>query len=157
MSDKIRNLKKAITKLSVELGREPTNFELSQYMNLNEKQIINIKKSCSQEPISLETPVADDLMLLDYIADEDINLPDIKVSNDLLSEDVVNILLKNLSLREKRILIMRFGLMGQTPMTLEEVGKQLGFSKERIRQLECEILKKFRNSKNVTSLKEYLS
>ena len=157
MSDKIRNLKKAITKLSVELGREPSDFELAKYLKFTEKQILNIKKSYHQEPVSLEIPVAEDLMLVDYIADNADNSPDYKVVNALLSEDVVNVLLKNLSVREKRILIMRFGLMGHNPMTLEEVGKELGFSKERIRQLESEILKKFRTANNVTSLKEYLS
>ena len=157
MSDKIRNLKKAITKLSVELGREPSDFELAEYLKFTEKQILNIKKSYHQEPVSLEIPVAEDLMLVDYIADNADNSPDYKVVNALLSEDVVNVLLKNLSVREKRILIMRFGLMGHNPMTLEEVGKELGFSKERIRQLESEILKKFRTANNVTSLKEYLS
>ncbi len=157
MADKIRNLKKAITKLSVENGKEPTDEELAEYMNMSEKQIRIIKKSCTQEPVSLETPIADDLMLYDYIADDTTHTPENNTAEIMLNEDVANILLEMLDKREKNIITMRFGLAGHKPMTLEEVGKELGFSKERIRQLEAEVLKKFRQTDNIAFFKDYLN
>ena len=157
MTDKIRNYKKALIKLSIEYGREPNDEEIANYMKFSQKQINMIKKSCIQEPVSLETPVADDLMLSDYIADEVKNSPDNIAAQIMLGEDVLKVLSEKLDKREKTIIILRFGLMGHNPMTLEEVGKELGFSKERIRQLEAEIMKKIRQCDKVAHLKDYLN
>ena len=156
MGDKIRTLKKAIVKLSVDLGREPDNKELADYLKTTVKKIELIKNSIIKEPVSFETPVAQDLSLEDYIADTIQNEPcylaekfdfkkDIKKSLGILSD------------RERFIILNRFGLENRKNMTLEQFGKILGFSKERIRQIEMESLKKLRKSPSVQYLKEYLA
>ena len=84
MSDKIRTLKKALVKLHVELGREPVDEELADYLKLDVKKIKSIKKAMIKEPVSLDTPVAQDLCLEDYIKDDFKRLPDIKTEKEFL-------------------------------------------------------------------------
>ena len=156
MSDKIRNLKKAILQLSVSFGREPNNLELAQFMKTSEKKIEQIKASMIKEPISLFTPVAEDLCIEDYIKDSENNAPELKTENKFLNKYIEN-LMKILSERERFIVLNRFGLNGRTPKTLEELGKILGFSKERIRQIEGEARRKMRNQKDSEDLKEYIA
>lgn len=157
MIDKIRNYKKALIKLTVELNREPTTDELSEYLNLTHRQIGMVKKSIVQEPVSLETPVAEDLMLYDYIADDENFSPDNLANRKMRFDDIIKSLLSKLNEREKKIIVLRFGLFGEKARTLKEVGDILGLSKERIRQLEGEILSRFRLDKKITWLKEYLN
>ncbi len=156
MSDKIRMLKKAIVKLSVDEGREPTDCELSDYLKMDEKKIKTIKKAMIKEPVSLDTPVAQDLCLEDYIADCESKMPEVNTEKEFLNKDIIGIL-DILNRKERFILINRFGLGGRKTKTLEELGKILGFSKERIRQIECEALKKLRRSQEAKSLKDYLT
>ncbi len=155
MSDKIRHLKKAIIKLSVAYGREPSDLELAIYLKTDEKKIKQIKNSIIKEPVSLFTPVAQDLCIEDYIKDETINTPEKTVESDLLKEDIKKIM-KVLSERERFIIKNRFGLNGAYQKTLEELGKILGFSKERIRQIENEALRKMRKIKKIEKLRSYL-
>ena len=156
MSDKIRMLKKAIVKLSVDSGREPTDCELGDYLKMDEKKIKAIKKAMIKEPVSLDTPVAQDLCLEDYIADCESKMPEVNTEKEFLNKDIIGIL-DILNRKERFILINRFGLGGRKTKTLEELGKILGFSKERIRQIECEALKKLRRSQEAKSLKDYLT
>ena len=156
MSDKIRMLKKAMVKLSVDSGREPTDCELGDYLKMDEKKIKSIKKAMIKEPVSLDTPVAQDLCLEDYIADCESKMPEINTEKEFLNKDIIGIL-DILNQKERFILINRFGLGGRKTKTLEELGKILGFSKERIRQIECEALKKLRRSQEAKSLKDYLT
>ena len=156
MSDKIRTLKKALVKLHVELGREPVDEELADYLKLDVKKIKSIKKAMIKEPVSLDTPVAQDLCLEDYIKDDFKRLPDIKTEKEFLNRDIIKAL-DILSEKERFIIINRFGLCGRNTKTLEELGKRLGFSKERIRQIEGEALKKLRKSKDTSELKNYLT
>lgn len=156
MSDKIRMLKKAMVKLNVDSGREPTDCELSDYLKMDEKKIKAIKKAMIKEPVSLDTPVAQDLCLEDYIADCESKMPEINTEKEFLNKDIIGIL-DILNQKERFILINRFGLGGRKTKTLEELGKILGFSKERIRQIECEALKKLRRSQEAKSLKDYLT
>ena len=156
MSDKIRLLKKAILRLSVSLGREPDDFELSEYLKMDEKKIKQIKKAMIKEPISLHTPVAQDLCIEDYIKDDDNTTPDCKAEIKLLRENIKD-LLNILTEREKYIITHRFALEGNSQKTLEELGKKLGFSKERIRQIEGEAIRKLRKNSNIEELKNYLS
>ena len=156
MSDKIRALKRAIVKLSVDLGREPDDNELADYLKMDIKKVQTAKKAMIKEPVSLDTPVAQDLCLEDYIKDDIGKMPDIKTEKEFLYKDILKAL-DILSEKERFILINRFGISGRKTKTLEELGKILGFSKERIRQIEGEALKKLRKAKETAEIKNYLS
>ena len=156
MSDKIRMLKKAIVKLSVQKGSEPTDEELSDYLKIDVKKVKSIKRAMIKEPVSLDTPVAQDLCLEDYISDDENKLPEISTEKEFLNKDIISIL-DILNQKERFIILNRFGLGERKTKTLEELGKILGFSKERIRQIENEALKKLRRSQEAKSLKDYLS
>lgn len=156
MSDKIRNLKRAILYLSVSLGHEPDNLELAQFLKVEEKKIRRIKSAMIKEPISIYTPVAQDLCVEDYIKDDIKHSPDYETEKDLMNEDVTK-LLNILNKRERFIILHRFGLGGRTQRTLEDLGNILGFSKERIRQIEGEAIKKLRKNCNGEELKNYLA
>ena len=156
MSDKIRTLKRAIVKLSVDLGREPDDEELADYLKMDIKKVKSTKKAMIKEPVSLDTPVAQDLCLEDYIKDDMGKMPDVKIEKEFLHKDIIKAL-DILSEKERFILINRFGLLGRKTKTLEELGKTLGFSKERIRQIEGEALKKLRKADKICELKNYLS
>ena len=156
MSDKIRTLKKAIVKLSVQKGSEPTDEELSDYLKIDVKKVKSIKRAMIKEPVSLDTPVAQDLCLEDYISDDENKLPEISTEKEFLNKDIISIL-DILNQKERFIILNRFGLGERKTKTLEELGRILGFSKERIRQIENEALKKLRRSQEAKSLKDYLS
>lgn len=155
MGDKIRRLKKAIAKLSVDLGREPNDDELAKYLKLTVKKIKMIKQAIIKEPISFETPVADDLSIQDYIADDIHNLPGEKIEKLDFKKDIYSSL-NILGKKERFIILNRFGLNNRKVMTLEELGRILGFSKERVRQIEMEGLRKLRKTEETQYLKEYL-
>ncbi len=155
MGDKIRNLKRAIVKLSVDLGREPNDEELAKHLKTTVKKIKLIKESIIKEPVSFDTPVAQDLSLEDYISDTVENAPNQRVEKIDFKKDVYSSL-NLLSERERFIILNRFGLNNRKVRTLEELGKILGFSKERIRQIEMEGLKKLRKSEETQFLREYL-
>ncbi|MBR3605078.1 MAG: sigma-70 family RNA polymerase sigma factor [Candidatus Gastranaerophilales bacterium] len=156
MGDKIRNLKKATVKLSADLGREPNEQELAKYLKTTEKKIRMIKDAIIKEPISFDTPVAQDLSLEDYIADSVESLPNQRIERIDFKKDVFSSL-NLLNERERFIILNRFGLKGRKAKTLEELGNILGFSKERIRQIEMEGLRKLRKSEQTQYLKEYLA
>jgi len=156
MGDKIRNLKKALVKLNVELGREPTNEELANYLKTTPKKIKLIKSSIIKEPVSFTTPIAQDLTLEDYIQDTLQGTPNEKIEKIDFKKDV-NKALSILTPREKFIILNRFGLDNRNTKTLEELGNVLGFSKERIRQIEMESIRKLRKSQDTQFLKEYLA
>ena len=155
MADKIRKYKKIYTMLSFELGREPTESEMAKKMNLPMKKISSIKKSIIKEPISLETPVTEDLNIGDYVQDKSHKSPETQVRNKILKGSIKH-LLSTLSEREKKIVTCRFGIDGQTPMTLEQLGNELGYSKERIRQLEDTALSKIREKESLKHFKDFL-
>ena len=155
MADKIRKYKKVYTMLSFELGREPTDVEVAERMGLTYKKLSAIRKSIIKEPISLETPVTDDLNVGDYIQDKSSNLPEVQAKNRTLKGSIEH-LLSTLNERERKILNCRFGINGQTPMTLEQLGQEMGYSKERIRQLEDIALAKIRERKELQHFKDYI-
>ncbi|MBR1907968.1 sigma-70 family RNA polymerase sigma factor [bacterium] len=155
MNDKIRKYKKAYTDLSLKNGKEPTDKEIAEALKINVKRIDTIKKSIIKEPISLDTPVTEDLSIQDYISDKSYKSPDAQTEKNGLKSEMGK-LLKYLDSREQSIIICRFGLNGEKPKTLEELGQMLGFSKERIRQIENEALEKLRKNNNLSQLKDYL-
>lgn len=155
MADKIRKYKKVYTTLSFELGREPTDNEICEKLGLTIKNIQAIKKAIIKEPISLETPVTEDLCIGDYIEDRSYNSPDTHAKNNAMKGSIEN-LLKTLNDREREIINCRFGINGNTPMTLEQLGNNMGYSKERIRQLEDIALKKIRQVKELKHFRDFI-
>lgn len=155
MTDKIRRYKRAYTTLSFELGREPTDLEIAQRLEITPKQLLTIKKSIIKEPISLETPVTEDLNIGDYIEDKSYRSPEAQTKNNALKGSVED-LLASLSEREKKILTYRFGINGETPRTLEQLGEIMGYSKERIRQLEDSALTKIRQQKELSHFRDFI-
>ena len=156
MTDKIRKYKQVVRKLHLDYGREPTSKEICEKLGLSTKKLEKIKNAILKEPISLDTPIAEDLVLEDYVADVSYKAPDIVTQSAFMYQNVMSVL-EHLSNREKTILINRFGLNGCKKQTLEEIGKKMGFSKERIRQIESIAIKKLKEKEDIAYLKEYLN
>ncbi len=154
MSDKIRKYKRAYSELNFMLGREPKDEEIALKLGLTVKNITAIKRALIKEPISLETPVTDDLCVGDYIEDKSYNSPDTHAKNKSLEANVSS-LLDTLTERERKIINCRFGINGEKTLTLEQLGKKLGYSKERIRQLEDLAIKKMRDQ-NISHFKDFI-
>ena len=155
MTDKIRKYKRMFTTLSFELGREPTDFEISQRLGMTLKQISVIKRAIIKEPISLETPVTDDLNIGDYIEDKSYHSPEVQTKNNVLKGSIKE-LLSTLPEREKKIVCCRFGINGEVPRTLEQLGEIMGYSKERIRQLEDSAITKIRQKKELEHFRDFI-
>lgn len=155
MADKIRNYKRTKTYLDKKLGREATIEEIAVEMRISLKKINNIISAMQKDSVSLETPITDNLTLSDYLEDENSEYPENNVQKYFLEKDVQKVL-KELSNREQKILTDRFGINGENPKTLKQIGEETGFSKERIRQIENFALLKIRQSKHKKRLKEYL-
>ena len=155
MTDKIRKYKKMYTTLSFELGREPTDLEVAERLGVTLKQLITVKKSIIKEPLSLETPVTDDLNIGDYIEDKSYRSPEVQTKNNALKGSIEN-LLSTLPEREKKIISCRFGINGEQPRTLEQLGEIMGYSKERIRQLEDSALSKIRERKELQHFRDFI-
>lgn len=155
MTDKIRKYKRMFTTLSFELGHEPTDFEISQRLGMTLKQISVIKRAIIKEPISLETPVTDDLNIGDYIEDKSYHSPEVQTKNNVLKGSIKE-LLSTLPEREKKIVCCRFGINGEVPRTLEQLGEIMGYSKERIRQLEDSAITKIRQKKELEHFRDFI-
>jgi len=142
--------------LTQELGRDPSNVELAEYMNISEEKIKEIIK-ISQDTASLDGTVDEDSItrLSDLIRDESIAEPFENVFT-LTLQDTLGAVLQQLSEREMRILQLRFGLGGEGPLTLEETGKMLGITRERVRQIQEKAITKLRSLKMIRELREYV-
>ncbi|MEO1784370.1 RNA polymerase sigma factor RpoD [Thermodesulfobium sp. 4217-1] len=156
MVETINKYKKAIRNLSQQLSRKPTDEEIAEKMEVNIEKIHEIKR-ISQEPISIETPVGkdEDSHLGDFIADESISSPMEAVTYHLLKEDLEDVI-KDLQPRERDVVRLRFGLVDGHSRTLEEVGKEFGVTRERIRQIEAKALRKLRHPSRSRKLRDYL-
>jgi RNA polymerase primary sigma factor len=142
--------------LTQEFGRDPSNEELADYMNLSEDKIKEILK-ISQETASLDGTVDEESVtrLSDLIRDDTIAEPFEDVFS-LTLQDTLGSVLQQLSEREMRILQLRFGLGGEGPLTLEETGKMLGITRERVRQIQEKAIAKLRGLKMIRELKEFV-
>lgn len=156
MVETINKLIRVSRKLMQDLGREPTPDEIADEMEITPDKVREILK-ISQKTTSLETPIGDDddSYLGDFIADENQLTPYEATSKRLLKENI-NEVLQALSDREARVLKMRFGLEGQRPMTLEEVGRKFGVTRERIRQIEAKALRKLKHPSRRKKLQDFL-
>ncbi len=155
MIDKIKVYKKTYLELFNKLDREPTDEEISCKLKISIKKVKCIKNAIFSAPVSLETPVTEDLSIEDFIVDTTYHSPETVTEKDCLCRDIEN-LFNNLDNREKKILAHRFEINDNKYMTLEELGLELGFSKERIRQLESKAIQKLRKQENVMAYKDYL-
>ena len=156
MIDKIKSYKRLYSKLFMELDREPSDEELCEHLKISKKKLSGIKKAVFNEPISLETPVTDDLNLTDFIEDTSYHSPDSYVEKDCMSADIIR-LFDNLDNREKKIISHRFEINNSKYMTLEQLGSEMGFSKERIRQLESKALQKLREKEEIKHYRDYIA
>lgn len=157
MVETINKLMRTSRRLMQDLGREPTPEEIGEKMELEPEKVREILK-ISQNTTSLETPVGDgedDSTLGDFIADDKQDSPYDTTSKQMLSENVEEVL-KALSDREAKVLRMRFGLAGNRTMTLEEVGKEFGVTRERIRQIEAKALRKLKHPSKRKKLQDFL-
>jgi RNA polymerase primary sigma factor len=156
MAEMLNKINKEKRRYVQKHGREPSYAELSVIVGLDEKKIKNIIK-ISKEPISLETPVgdSDDASLKDLIENENETSPaDIVTGSNL--KDRVREILKTLTPREEKVLKMRFGIDVASEHTLEEVGKDFGVTRERIRQIEVKALRKLRHPSRSGTLQGFL-
>src|SRR6056297_1652921 len=156
MVETINKLIRVSRQLLQEKGREPTPEEIGEEMDLTADKVREIMK-IAQEPVSLETPIGEeeDSHLGDFIEDEDAPAPASAASYMLLKEQLDDVL-DTLTDREKRVLELRFGIEDGRPRTLEEVGKEFGVTRERIRQIEAKALRKLRHPSRSKKLKDYL-
>ncbi|MGN0673676.1 MAG: RNA polymerase sigma factor RpoD [Anaerovoracaceae bacterium] len=156
MVETINKLIRISRQLLQELGREPTAEEIAKEMGISVEKVREIKK-ISQDPVSLETPIGEeeDSHLGDFIPDEDIPSPVEAAAYSMLQKQLREVL-DTLSEREKKVLILRFGLDDGRPRTLEEVGKEFNVTRERIRQIEAKALRKLRHPSRSKKLRDYL-
>lgn len=156
MVETINKLIRISRQLLQEYGREPTSEEIAKEMGITVEKVREIKK-ISQDPVSLETPIGEeeDSHLGDFIPDEDIPSPVDAAAYSMLQKQLREVL-ETLSDREKKVLILRFGLDDGRPRTLEEVGKEFSVTRERIRQIEAKALRKLRHPSRSKKLKDYL-
>ncbi|MBE5816432.1 MAG: RNA polymerase sigma factor RpoD [Clostridiales bacterium] len=138
------------------LGRQPTSDELAEAMHMSPDKVRDILK-VAQEPSSLEMPIGEeeDSHLGDFIPDEEVMSPSEAASYNLLREQIMDVL-ETLTDREKKVLMLRFGLIDGRPRTLEEVGKTFDVTRERIRQIEAKALRKLRHPSRSKKLRDFL-
>lgn len=158
MTNLINGIKKASRELTPVLHREPTIQEIADKIGVDKKKVQEAQQYIISVS-SLDVPVSGDkeeVTLESFIADDDAVDPIEKCERDDMSK-AINAVLSTLSKREAEILSLRFGLNGNQPLTLEEVGKQYNLTKERIRQIETKALQKLRNPSRSKLLTDYLS
>jgi RNA polymerase primary sigma factor len=155
MNERISRYNRAVMQLSQELGREPTVVEISGIMEVSPEKVEEIK-SAVRFPISLEKPVGDDedSLLGDFIEDGSHDLEELATKS--LLKDSIEEALSKLTEREAGIIRLRYGLSGRRPQTLEEVGGHFGLTRERIRQIEIEALRKLRHPSVMRKIKDYV-
>ncbi len=156
MVETINKLIRVSRQLLQELGREPQPEEIAREMDTTVERVREIMK-IAQEPVSLETPIGEeeDSHLGDFIEDHDAPAPADAASFTLLREQLDEVL-ETLTLREKKVLELRFGLEDGRSRTLEEVGQHFGVTRERIRQIEAKALRKLRHPSRSKRLKDFL-
>ncbi len=156
MVETINKLIRIQRQLLQDLGREPLPEEIAKEMDLTPDKVREILK-VSQEPVSLETPIGEeeDSHLGDFIEDSDAVVP-VDAASFILLQEQLDSVLHTLSDREKKVIQLRFGLTDGHPRTLEEVGREFGVTRERIRQIESKTLSKLRHPSRSQKLRDYL-
>ena len=157
MVETINKLTRIQRQLVQDLGRDPMPEEIAEKMeNISAEKVREIQK-IALDPVSLETPIGeeDDSHLGDFIEDKDTLSPDDYTNNQLL-KDEINAVLQGLTEREEKVLRLRFGLLDGRTRTLEEVGKEFNVTRERIRQIEANALRKLKNPNRCKRLRDFV-
>ena len=156
MVETINKMARIQRQLHQDLGREATPEEIADEMGLSPERVAEIQR-IAQEPVSLQSPIGEeDSDLGDFIEDADAVVP-MEAAAFIMLQDQLEQVLDNLSIREQRIIQLRFGLTDGHPRTLEEVGREFGVTRERIRQIESKTLAKLRHPSRAQMLREYLA
>jgi RNA polymerase primary sigma factor len=152
--EKLNKIGRAERKLVTELGREPTADEIAEVTGIDPEEVDSIKRS-AQAPVSLEKPVGDEeeSEFGQFIADERAESPYERAA-EILTKEALREALENLSYRERRVLELRYGLGGEHPRTLDEVGRTFNVTRERIRQIENQSLKKLQQLAEAQKLRD---
>ncbi len=156
MVETINKLVRVQRQLLQDFGREPTPEEIGEAMGMTADKVREIQK-ISQEPVSLETPIGEeeDSQLGDFIQDDNAVVPQDAASFAMMQEQLTKVL-DGLADRERKVIELRYGLVDGHPRTLEEVGREFGVTRERIRQIEAKTLTKLRHPSRSSKLKDYL-
>jgi len=156
MGDQINKLLRVQHQLTQRLGRDPSVEELAVALDVTPQKVENMIQ-VARRPLSLETPTDDeeDSVLGDFIQDEEVAAPDETATYNLLREHLESVL-NGLPPREVRILQLRYGLLDGQAYTLEEVGRKMGVTRERVRQIEAQALSRLRHPAIRRKLREYL-
>jgi len=156
MGDQINKLLRTQHQLTQRLGRDPSVEELAEALDVIPKKVENMIQ-VSRRPLSLETPTdnEDDSVLGDFIEDNEIPAPDVTATYNLLKEHLEGVM-DSLPPREVRILQLRYGLLDGQAYTLEEVGRKMGVTRERVRQIEAQALSRLRQPTVRRKLRDYL-
>ncbi len=155
MLEKIRRYKKACALAAGSDNIEADDETIEKLSGLDSKKIEEVRRALKKEPVSLDTFVTDDLCIQDYVEDTSYSSPENNAQKMLQEKDVTR-LINVLDTREQEIIKRRFGIEDAEPKTLEQIGNALGFSKERIRQLENIAIQKLRKVERVERLKTYI-
>jgi RNA polymerase primary sigma factor len=152
--EKLNKIGRAERKLVGELGRDPTSLEIAFELDFDVADVEHIRRS-AQAPVSLEKPVGDDeeSEFGHFLADESASAPD-EAADTTLRKETLNRILGALSARERRVLELRYGLDGNHPRTLDEVGRTFSVTRERVRQIENQSLKKLQALAESQKLRE---
>ena len=147
MVETINRMRQATSQLVYQNGHEPTAEELAKAMDMTVERVREIQRM-AQEPASLESPVGEeeDSSLGDFVADENAEAPG-KAADRAMVAQQINLALKSLTPREERVIRLRFGLDDGRPRTLEEVGRDFGVTRERVRQIEAKAIRKLHSRK----------
>jgi RNA polymerase primary sigma factor len=156
MTELLNKLIRVQRRLLQELGHEPTPEEIAVEMEITPQKVREILK-ISQEPVSLETPIGEegDSQFGDFIADDDA-VEAVEAVSESMQKDELSAILHGLTHRERKVIELRFGLRGEQPRTLEEVGKTFGVTRERIRQIEAKTMAKLKSYREAQHLRDFL-
>jgi len=156
MVETINKLIRVQRQLLQEMNCEPTPEQIAAEMGTTPQKVREILK-ISQEPVSLETPIGEeeDSQLGDFIEDEDATMP-VEAVSEIMQKEELNAVLNQLTHRERKVIELRFGLKGEHPRTLEEVGQKFGVTRERIRQIEAKTLAKLKSYREAQRLRDFL-
>jgi RNA polymerase sigma factor (sigma-70 family) len=149
--DQIRKMRRTVVQFSQRMGRDPTPEELSKMLDVPPEEVDRLMEAERREPVSLQAPVGEDTELGDLLQQADEQSPLDAVEDAMLREEIGQAVLNVLDDRERKVIALRYGLGNGHPMSLRDVGKQMGLSGERVRLIEREALRKLRDSEIVNA------